>query len=193
MKALSRGISFVTVALLLIAGSASATLVVVGDPFDTDSWSQQFNESGVNLFNHMQIFMNTALDYFHTPGMSGFSNVGWTEIYDNGTPTSTEAVAHGTALVNLNFYLNFAGVKKTDQFMFTFQAYNGNTLRESADCYYRTPGKLDNQPGYPGWHIETGNTWGQVTPVPEPISMMMLGCLGAGMFVARKLRGKRAA
>jgi hypothetical protein len=28
--------------------------------------------------------------------------------------------------------------------------------------------------------------------VPEPISMVMLGCLGAGMFAARKLRGKRA-
>jgi len=29
-------------------------------------------------------------------------------------------------------------------------------------------------------------------PVPEPISMVMLGCVGAGMLAARKLRGKRA-
>jgi len=29
-------------------------------------------------------------------------------------------------------------------------------------------------------------------PIPEPISMVMLGCLGAGMLAARRLRGKRA-
>ncbi|MBI5094589.1 MAG: hypothetical protein HZB26_19415 [Candidatus Hydrogenedentes bacterium] len=30
-------------------------------------------------------------------------------------------------------------------------------------------------------------------PVPEPVSMVMLGCLGAGMLGARKLRSKKAA
>jgi hypothetical protein len=30
------------------------------------------------------------------------------------------------------------------------------------------------------------------TPVPEPFSMMMLGCLGAGMLGARKLRRKQS-
>jgi hypothetical protein len=30
-------------------------------------------------------------------------------------------------------------------------------------------------------------------PIPEPVSVVMLGCLGAGMAAARKLRGKKSA
>jgi len=39
----------------------------------------------------------------------------------------------------------------------------------------------------------TGAEGADIPGVPEPVSMVMLGCLGAGMLAARKLRGKRAA
>jgi len=39
----------------------------------------------------------------------------------------------------------------------------------------------------------TGAEGPDIPGVPEPVSMVMLGCLGAGMLVTRKLRGKPAA
>jgi hypothetical protein len=44
-------------------------------------------------------------------------------------------------------------------------------------------------PDYPDSH---GSYEFKLEIVPEPISMVMLGCLGAGMAVARKLRRKKA-
>jgi len=46
------------------------------------------------------------------------------------------------------------------------------------------------------WTQSCGNDVGDVTPtlpdVPEPATMAMLGCLGVGMFVARKVRSKKS-
>ncbi len=35
------------------------------------------------------------------------------------------------------------------------------------------------------------NVWSTQNPVPEPMSMVMLGCIGVGMFSARKIRWKK--
>jgi hypothetical protein len=177
--------SIIAVALLLIAGSASATLVAVGDPFDTGSWSQAFKESGVS-FDHIQLQMATS-DLFESPGISNFSSAGWQGGMSGDSLLLWADAAEGTSVSLLQFDVRFLG-DTTDSFMFHFQAYMGSTLVENVDTYWNTE-------GYPGfgtlWAYRAG-TGGDYGPVPEPISMVMLGCVGAGMLVARKLRGKRA-
>lgn len=46
------------------------------------------------------------------------------------------------------------------------------------------------------WTMSCGNDYANVSakvpPVPEPATMLMFGCLGLGMFVARKVRAKKS-
>lgn len=49
------------VVCLLMTGSAAVAFTEVGEPIEVGSWSQQFNESGVGLFDHLQVwFPNPA-------------------------------------------------------------------------------------------------------------------------------------
>jgi len=204
MKPLSKGISFVALALLLVAGSASA-ISVVGDPVDSDSWYQPFVETtgrdaGTGgsggwmawtvpnhpggLFTLMQVHMNTTFpDLFLAPVFTAISSTGWTTTPLTGTPGT--AYASGLATNYATFNINFAP-NRPEAFSMSFQAYNGSNLVDDGECVWNGS----------SWSFPTGQSlWyqaGQNTAVPEPISMMMLGCLGAGMFAARKLRGKRA-
>ena len=187
LRGLSRWTSVIAAALLLIAGSASATLVAVGDPFDSGSWSQAFKESkeGGVTFDHIQLQMATS-DLFEWPGLSNFSSAGWQRGMSGDSLLLWADAAEGTSVSLLQFDVQFVGYT-TDSFMFHFQAYMGSTLVENVDTYWNTE-------GYPGfgtlwaYHPGTGGDYG---PVPEPISMVMLGCVGAGMFAARKMRRKR--
>lgn len=43
------------------------------------------------------------------------------------------------------------------------------------------------------WHGVPGQEFEVNVPVPEPVSMLMLGSLGAGMFATRKLRRRKSA
>jgi len=176
MKALSRGISFATVALLLIAGSASATLVPVGDPLDTGSWGQRFNESGVGYYDYMEVFWISG-GPFEDPAFANFSVSGWAQTGENSG--GTVATADGPQVTSMDFDISFQG-SQASPLAFTFQAWRGNTWLEAANASWNGS----------GWSIVAGS---KLPRAPEPISMVMLGCVGAGMFVARKLRGKRAA
>ena len=48
---------------------------------------------------------------------------------------------------------------------------------------------------YPGFRVDVASHSSiytvTLTPIPEPTSMVILGALGAGMFVARKVRRRR--
>jgi hypothetical protein len=191
MKALSRGISFMAVALLLVAGSASATFVPVGDPLDIGSWSQGFNEyvSG-GQFSHYQFLMVAgAGGPFDVP--TGFtSSGGWGQTANDGTLL----IADGPSTTTYNDFTLYFAAANSGPVFFHGQAWSpAGILVDNADFYYGGYGNHGSDPSYyhgGGWDIGPG-TW-NTAEVPEPISMMMLGCLGAGMFVARKLRGKRA-
>jgi len=54
----------------------------------------------------------------------------------------------------------------------------------------------DDTPIVAHWTQSCGNDVGEVSayvpPIPEPATMAMLGCLGVGMFVARRVRGKKS-
>jgi len=191
MKALVKGSVFVALALLLVAGPASATLIAVDDPFTTDSWAQRFQEDGVypgqaNAYDHFQarLIINGGGGPFDNPPpanatlMTAFSPNSWTS---GGTANTAWADVNGGVTVHgLTYWnFNFDGVS-SKPVTFNFSVWNDNVMIGSTDITWS-----------PGWSYPAGSK--NETYIPEPISMVMLGGLGAGMFVARKLRGKRAA
>jgi len=187
-------ISIIAATLFVIAGPASATLVAVGDPFDIGSWGHAFYEAGSN-FNHVQLQMATEGDFFES--ISGFENEdlsangdwhGHTDSPDN--PNNHVLLwADGPSLDWLEFVVAFAG-DSHNEMTFHYQAYNDEHLVTNVDASWTPPYPAH---GLSAWHWEFDEgTWEEVQPIPEPIGMAMLGCVGAGMLVARKLRGKRA-
>jgi hypothetical protein len=182
MKALSRGISLVVVALLLLAGPAKAISVSIDDPIEGDSWSQVFYESSaeelIGSFDALQFIFGTIGGPFEVPVITGLSTAGWSIVID----TPTLVLATGPAVTHSGYFtVHFAG-SSSSPLDFTFQAYNNGVAIDNDYAKWK-----------PGWAITHMHSSPAPPQAPEPISMVMLGCLGAGMFVARKLRGKRAA
>ena len=190
MRVLSMRTSILVVALLLVGGSASATFWVeaVGDPVLGDSWTQWFiasGEAGDEPFVLMQAFQDN-LEAFETPHV--YTDLGgsdWKQIGAN----STLVVAGGEEITSNYFSLTFEGDRPpvlTGRELHV-QLYNAEDERvANFDIDYVFTGR-----GGPAWTTVDG-TWEQDTPLPEPVSMVMLGCVGAGMLATRKLRGKRA-
>ena len=60
--------------VLFMPAMALAVPTTIGDPIEGNSWSQQFNESGVGNFNIMEIYMLSD-DYFEQNAFSGFTAI----------------------------------------------------------------------------------------------------------------------
>jgi len=192
LRVLSMRTSIFAVSLLLIAGSASATLVAVGDPFDSDSWNQQFTAASPYGLDHVQLLMGTVGASFES--IRSFTDEDGETIADwQGSISGNHQLLWadgGTSVNSLDFLVTFAGAKR-DPLTFHFQAYKGSLQVTNADATWIPV--VSSEGLYLGgsWVIGPGY-WTEVQPIPEPIGMVMLGCAGAGMFAARKLRGKRA-
>jgi len=160
--------------VLALASSAWANITVIGDPVEGHSWSQQFAESGVGLFDLVAVKMTSAGDTFESLTHSGFDQAGWATTYENSTPYPTLATATGPATSSMKWYINFAGAK-SNPLEFDFVAYYGDTLIESAHLAW--DGTV-----YPtGWTITAGK-WdpGRAALIPAPAAIL-LGSLGVGL------------
>jgi len=134
-----------------------------------------------------------GMTQFEAPVFRDFLNAngdpmgGWTTSPLPPPVGTRTAVAEGTASTN-DMYFTLAFVPDTDvPLWFSLQAYNGDSLVYATDARWFASTQQAGQNFHVGWNFTT-STWDQTTPVPEPISMVMLGCLGAGMFGARMLR-----
>jgi hypothetical protein len=180
------GVLAVLVLVLAGAGTASA-ISVIGDPIDDASWTQQFNESGVGNFDHLQVDMLTGTleNTLTMPAFRGFSvtNKGWKNMTTSSP--ATVGVAEGIAVNNLNFYVYFNGLKNdwkpASPLTFVFTAWNGGNCMEQALATWN------------------GSSWSFTTqapsekyaaPVPEPVTICGL-LLGIGGLV--RYTRKRAA
>ena len=203
----AKGAVLLAITLLLSAGSASATFIPVGDPFESNSWGQTWTES--SPVDHLQFLMvpgprtlpggSVTTDAFETVpvgtgGINGFMDydtetpVGsWSQTYDDGSLL----MAHGSPLEIgsvLQFNLEFAGGAR-NSLSFNMQAYNVSTLVENVRwTWIPAPG---GGPLTGNWNLGI-STWEPAPPpgTPEPISMVMLGSLGVGMVAARRLKRK---
>lgn len=157
---------------------ATADIVPFGDPFDGNSWGQRFQESGVGQFDFLAVQMNSSGDAFEAPVFRNFSAGGWSSVFNS----STLATASGTSLTSLEFDLIFAGAN-TNSLEFTFVAFRGNTLLESARASWNGS----------GWSVTAG-AWtpsrqsleNLVVPVPGAALLGVLG-LGIAGWVKRRM------
>ncbi len=159
------------VALITVsAPAASATPVAIGDPMATGSWAQTFNESGVGLFNRMQVFMLSGAG-FEAPAFSAFGGAGWLDHYVN----PTYAWASGSAISNMNFNLNFLG-SSADPLSFVFVAWNNNVRLEAALAVWNG-----------GWSI---SPYSGALPAPDGgTTLALLGCALVGLGALRRKFG----
>lgn len=180
MKKACIGIFAVT--LLVAAGSAVATPIVDGDIYDSHSWVQGWYESNPAIgstFDQIQLTMVNGSTTFEAPsGMIGLSN-GWTQ--DFVTPNVVSASGAATNLEYFSTVFNDPQVSSGFEMLFTAFLDGQQVDRASI---VRTNG---------GWQITALAPTNEAAAVPEPISMIMLGCLGAGMTAARKMRRRQEA
>ena len=159
---------------------------------------------GSNLVHHYQFDFNvTGLSSFVPDG--GFPDYFSASLYFSDTlPTSLDGL-DGLALMDANYTL----VKYTGSTGLPGQDYADGTVSSSGmtDWYryavdYYVPINpltgLEYLYAIPVFDLRSTNGVGADSAVlidnvtPEPITMVMLGCLGAGMVAARKLRRRSA-
>jgi hypothetical protein len=170
-------VAIMVAVICLVAGQAGATLMTIGDPWDSGSWAQRFNESNVGLYNRLEGFMISTDDTFEAPGFSGFSAAGWT-----GTLVTNEYIraTTGFALSNMDFNITFEDLR-SDPLQFVFVAWYNDVMREAA---------LANWSGS-AWTFSayTGDVK-DLVPVPEPGTIVLLGTglLGLCFYGRRRMQ-----
>jgi hypothetical protein len=149
---------FILVALLG-AMPVFADLAPAGDPVPVGSWAQHFYESGVGLFDRMEIEMLTAGVQFVQSGFMDFTNSGW----GSQLVAATRAVATGPAVDWLAFDIHFSPELITDPLAFRFTAWNNGVLLETVDASWNGS----------AWTMET--TSENCLTVPESTTALLRG------------------
>jgi hypothetical protein len=158
-------------AMLSIAGVAMGNVIPVGNPVETGSWAQAFQESGdAILVDHIQMLM-VAPSTFEFPALSDFTVAGWSETYNNGSL----AIMDGPAAMPVGWAFHFLPSPDLMATPFTihYKAFGGQNIAWQGDIVWSGS----------SWSYPEGNTW-DVGRIPEPMTMALLG-LG-GLLLRRK-------
>jgi hypothetical protein len=166
----------------LPAGYASATIITVGDPFNSGSWSATFRQSDIGNFDRIEAFVLTG-NQFKT-GLENLSRGDW----GVSLVSSSYSYASGSYDDGLEFDMHFdgvhidnTGVVSTSPVDLRFLTSYDGMIKE--DIFASWDGR--------NWRFEDfdGHTCGNpVAPVPEPSTMVLLGAGFAALGIMAKSR-----
>lgn len=169
--------------LLSISTFSFATILPMGDPLTIGSWQQYFNESGVGLFDHMEVFIISGNTDLLNPPMYAFTQSGW------GSSLINPDYGLASSLIptsNMNFYIGFTAAQSIP-FTFRFLAWRGGifgTLLDHANAYWSGG----------GWNITNASddphNYNR-SPIPEPSSVLLLGFGLIGIASIRFLKRRK--
>ncbi len=184
LKTLATALAAVALTFVL-ANSARATIVSLGNPYPTDSWAWNFHNPESFQYNHVEGIMVSGTT-FENPGFAPYSPSGWTTAFIS----PTHVVAGGTTTADLYTIINFNG--NPGATVWDFNVYNNATAVASYRLYYGTTGGAYDSGG--GWRYDILNTANApaltAIPVPEPTTMIagLLLLLPFGASALRVLR-----
>lgn len=170
-----------TLTAVTVVQCAYAIPVYISGPEEGNSWLISTGETTTPL-DALQFMIATTGNSFESIGPFWGTAVAptWSQSYISSDQQVIAASGDFFSGVGqLSFELTFNGTKPSSPVTIYWQSYNDGVL--TGDYWYRTDG---------AWGVGSG--WMQRSVIPEPISMVMLGCMGAGMLVTRRLRRKEA-
>jgi hypothetical protein len=165
--------------ILTLCGTAGATTVASGDPDIGGSWSQGFNygvDPPTYHYTQFQMKMVTLGDSFETP--VAWSSAGpMQQVYNDGTIVIASGPRSGA---NMSFSLTFAG-GYGNPLTFYIQTYDQNLLVANQVFDWNGYGWVNGNPANQViGGVPTGG-WEQQTPIPEPLTMLVVGSAVAGI------------
>ena len=173
---------FLITAFIATSAIANADYVPIGDPIEGNSWTQQFNESGVGNYDLMGVVMVSADDYFEGNTFSGYTVGGWAAHYKDHPTTPTVASAIGPKTDNMTFNITFSG-SSSNPLDFYFYAFDGDVIIEIAKASWSGTGwSITDDTLVNTLNYQRGDF---VIPVPGAALLGMIG-LGFSRWVLRR-------
>jgi len=170
----------ITGMLLCFTTIASAGLVPVGDPVQTNSWEQRFNEAGAGTFDLLAVQIATRDTTLASPAQKDFSDEQW--ILDMDEPTVASAV--GPATDDMEWNVHFTG-ECTDSVVLDYVCFDGEEIVNAARGEWDgSEWSVTNYPDGEGAVWQPDRSAVVHCPVPGAV---LLGALGLGL-VARVTR-----
>lgn len=171
-------------ALIFCLSGVALAVTSIGEPQPADSWSQEWNESGVGNFNALEFFMiSPASIDLEAPGFRGFTTLGWTV----GDPNPKYTFATNTGGITSTNWTSYFTGSATAGTTFDFFAWTNGILNGA-------PAEYAHAVWNGGWTITAAgvqNTSGvgyNRSPVPIPPTALLLGSglLGIGLLRFRR-------
>jgi hypothetical protein len=181
-------------ALMMVGmvGTASATILTVGDPFNSGSWSEKFKVKEVSEFNRIETFVKAGNKL--KSGIENIDKPDWKGLVER--PDYSHAKDSDVA--EIDFDIHFDGVHNDDKNVVITEPVDLIVLichddKVVEDIHAHYDGKDWGFEDHTGDHDHHDDDRGNCAPVPEPGTMMLVGFGMLGMAVYGKRRMNKQA